>query len=113
MKGFELDRAEVAEGGVPAAGVVEPLDPLEDRSFHNYSLSNLLLILSQNPDATMVAGFRQWQAKGRQVRKGEKSITIFGYHEKKPTRDDDRGDATEVAERVVRSFPTLSVFDVA
>ncbi|MFF9565167.1 hypothetical protein ACF1AJ_17610 [Leifsonia sp. NPDC014704] len=27
------------------------------RSFHNYSLNNLLLILSQSPDATMVAGF--------------------------------------------------------
>lgn len=52
------------------------------RSFHYYSLNNLLLILAQNPDATMVAGFRQWQAKGRQVRKGAKSIKIFGYREK-------------------------------
>jgi hypothetical protein len=48
------------------------------RSFHNYSLNNLLLILAQKPDATMVAGFRQWQTKGRQVHKGEKSIKFFG-----------------------------------
>jgi hypothetical protein len=41
------------------------------RSFHQYSLNNLLLILAQNPDATMVAGYRQWQTKGRQVRKNE------------------------------------------
>ncbi|WP_431198323.1 ArdC-like ssDNA-binding domain-containing protein [Leifsonia xyli] len=34
------------------------------RSFHTYSLNNLLLILAQKPEATMVAGFRQWQAKG-------------------------------------------------
>ncbi|WP_431278336.1 hypothetical protein [Leifsonia poae] len=33
------------------------------RSFHNYSLNNLLLILAQDSTATMVAGFRQWQAK--------------------------------------------------
>lgn len=31
MKCFELDGAEVAEGAVPAAGVVEPFDPFEDR----------------------------------------------------------------------------------
>jgi len=31
------------------------------RSFHQYSLNNVLLILAQRPDATMVAGYRQWQ----------------------------------------------------
>ena len=81
------------------------------RSFHNYSLNNLLLILAQKPDATMVAGFRQWQAKGRQVRNGEKSIKIFGYREKKTGTDAD--DDTSADEgRVVRYFPTLSVFDI-
>jgi len=55
------------------------------QSFHTYSLNNLLLILSQNPDATAVAGFRQWQGKGRQVRKGEKAIRIFGYSTRKTT----------------------------
>lgn len=79
------------------------------RSFHAYSLNNLLLIRSQEPGATMVAGFRQWQARGRQVRKGEKSIKIFGYREKKL----DSGEAAEDDERVIRYFPTLSVFDIA
>ena len=83
------------------------------RSFHTYSLNNLLLILSQNPEATMVAGFRQWQSKGRQVRKGEKSIKIFGYRERKTPRDDNKQDPAENEERVVRYFPTLSVFDIA
>ncbi|MFF9564751.1 ArdC-like ssDNA-binding domain-containing protein [Leifsonia sp. NPDC014704] len=82
------------------------------RSFHTYSLNNVLLILSQNPQATNVAGFRQWQAKGRQVRRGEKSIKIFGYREKRFAHDDDQKKATEDDERVVRSFPTLSVFDI-
>ena len=83
------------------------------RSFHNYSLNNLLLILAQNPEATMVAGFRQWQAKGRQVRKAEKSIKIFGFREKKADRDDEVDEATDGGERVIRYFPTLSVFDIA
>ena len=79
------------------------------RSFHTYSLNNLLLILAQSPEATMVAGFRQWQAKGRQVRRGEKSIKIFGYSEKTLEQTDDAPDE----HRVLRYFPVLSVFDVA
>lgn len=82
------------------------------RSFHTYSLNNLLLILAQNPDATMVAGFRQRQAKGRQVRKGEKSIKIFGYQERKILTNEDEAEDKDGA-RVVRNFPTLSVFDIA
>ncbi|MEY9853099.1 hypothetical protein ABH923_002777 [Leifsonia sp. EB41] len=105
------------------ASIVEQVQQLADsgqwraflefaRSFHNYSLNNLLLILAQQPDATMVAGFRQWQAKGRQVRKGEKSIKIFGYREKKTeTATDDDTSAEEG--RLIRYFPTLSVFDIA
>ena len=82
------------------------------RSFHNYSLNNLLLILAQKPEATMVAGFRQWQTKGRQVRKGEKSIKIFGYREKTTeTATDDDTSADE--RRVIRYFPSLPVFDIA
>lgn len=81
-------------------------------SFHNYSLNNLLLILAQDPDATMVAGYRQWQAKGRQVRKGEKAIRIFGYWEKKPAPEDIH-ETDEKDARVVRYFPVLSVFDIA
>lgn len=105
------------------ASIVEQVQQLSDsgrwraflefaRSFHTYSLNNVLLIMSQNPQATMVAGFRQWQAKGRHVRKGEKSIKIFGYREKRSAHDDEQKKATEDEERVVRYFPTLSVFDI-
>jgi antirestriction protein ArdC len=82
------------------------------RSFHTYSLNNLLLILAQNRDATMVAGFRQWQVKGRQVRKGETSIKIFGYSTKKTTTTDEES-STEQEERTVHYFPVLSVFDIS
>lgn len=82
------------------------------RSFHSYSLNNLLLILAQNPDATMVAGFRQWQTKGRQVRKGETSIKIFGYSTKKTVRTDEESSA-EQQEHTAHYFPVLSVFDIS
>ena len=81
--------------------------------FHNYSLSNLLLILSQRPDASRVAGFRQWQARGRQVRTGERSIRIFGYATKPTNTGQDVTGAEEGEGDRRVYFPTLSVFDVS
>ena len=79
-------------------------------AFHRYSLNNVLLILSQRPDAERVAGFRKWQALGRQVRKGEKALRIFGYSTKKITEQDENGE--DVEKRYPR-FPILPVFDIA
>src|SRR5579859_792131 len=45
--------------------------------FHRYSWGNVLLIHSQRPDASRVAGFHAWHDLGRWVKKGEKGITIF------------------------------------
>lgn len=78
--------------------------------FHRYSLSNVLLIQSQRPDATRVAGFRQWQARGRQVRKGERAIKIFGYSTKR-IEPDENSDDDESTTRVY--YPVLSVFDIS
>jgi len=88
------------------------------RGFHAYSLNNLLLIWSQRPDATRVAGFRQWQARGRQVRKGEKAIRVFGYATAKITDgtdapDDERTETDENGQRRRVWYPVLSVFDIA
>lgn len=45
--------------------------------FHRYSLRNVMLIASQKPDATHVAGFHTWNKLGRFVKKGEKGIFIL------------------------------------
>lgn len=83
------------------------------RSFHQYSLNNLLLILAQKPDATMVAGYRQWQAKGRQVRKNETAIKIFGHSTKKIGNDDENESTEREQQRTIHYFPVLSVFDIS
>lgn len=78
---------------------------------HHYSLGNLLLILAQNEDATKVAGYRAWQAMGRQVRKGERGIRILGgrpWH--KTETDEETG--KETTTKGVRFFP-CSVFDIS
>ena len=48
------------------------------RGFHHYSFANQLLLMVAKPEATAVAGYRAWQAKGYQVRRGEKAIRILG-----------------------------------
>jgi antirestriction factor ArdC-like protein len=45
--------------------------------FHRYSLYNVMLIASQKPNASYVAGFRTWNQLGRFVKKGEKGILIL------------------------------------
>lgn len=81
-------------------------------SFHRYSFNNTMLIQVQCPHATQVAGFKAWQAKGRQVRKGEKGIRIFG----KPFRlvsetDEATGETTRKA--IKCPPPVVSVFDIS
>jgi hypothetical protein len=44
--------------------------------FPKYSFGNVLLIATQRPDATHVAGFHAWKQLGRYVMKGEKGIAI-------------------------------------
>lgn len=46
-------------------------------NLHAYSLNNMLLIAMQYPEASIVAGYKKWQAMGRYVKKGEKAITIL------------------------------------
>jgi hypothetical protein len=45
--------------------------------FHRYSFRIVLLSLSQCPEATQVAGYRTWQVRGRQVRRGSTGIAVF------------------------------------
>jgi hypothetical protein len=45
--------------------------------FHHYSWGNCLLIYSQRPGATHVAGFHAWLKMRRFVRKAEKGIVIL------------------------------------
>ena len=45
--------------------------------FPKYSFRNLILIVSQMPDASCVMGYQSWKRLGRYVRKGEKAIRIW------------------------------------
>ena len=91
--------------------VREQLPPLQN-------FNNTLMIWGQRPEASMVAGYRAWQAKGRQVRRGETAIRVFGpvtagtpkldVHGH-PVRDADGKPVQDV--RIIGVKP-VSVFDV-
>ena len=86
--------------------------------FHKYSYGNVLMIMSQRPDATQVAGYRQWQRLGRQVQRGERGIRILVPHkqrirdsrqDREPDEDEDNGPARYVT----RGFGVGTVFDIS
>lgn len=82
--------------------------------FHNYSFGNVILILSQKPDAQVVAGYTAWKKLGRQVRKGETAIGIIAPcpHKKTWTEKNDNGDLEE-KERTWTGFKAAYVFDIS
>lgn len=81
--------------------------------FHHYSARNIDLIYAQNPQATQVAGFKQWQtAFNRTVNRGEKAIRIAAPIIKKLTpAEKKRLDTTD--ERAIVGYRYLPAFDVS
>lgn len=78
--------------------------------FHRYSFGNIMLIISQSPEASHVAGFHTWKRVGRWVKKGEKSITIIAPMILKSRDEESRlkGD-----DKPIVRFKAVSVFDVS
>ena len=81
-----------------------------------YSENNAMLIVMQAPEATEVRGYRDWQAHGRQVRKGEHGIRILAPAGQAPgteaTEATDDAPATE-GKPGRKFFRLISVFDLA
>ena len=74
--------------------------------FHKYSARNCVLILSQCPQATLVAGHRRWAELGYKVRKGEKALWIWAPMTRKG-QDPATGEPVEE----VAGFRPAPVFD--
>lgn len=92
--------------------------------FPKYSLNNIIMIVSQNPDATLVMGYKKWQELGRQVQKGEKAIKIFAplfRKESLPKIDpktqepifDEKGNPVMEKRETLYGFKLVNVFDIS
>jgi len=84
--------------------------------FHRYSFGNILLISSQRPTATQVAGFHTWHNLDRSVKKGEKGIMIFApvllKDRDHPTLSPQHPSKSEEIFRLA-GFRTAYVFDIS
>jgi hypothetical protein len=77
--------------------------------FHRYSLRNVMLIASQKPAATHVAGFHAWHKLGRFVKKGEKGIMILAPIVRRKNEIAEQTDTDESSMAV--GFRAAYVFD--
>ena len=75
--------------------------------FHQYSPSNVWLILLAKPDATHIAGFHAWKKMGRFVKRGEKGIPIFAPIFRREDSDD------KDLQKVLGGFRVVYVFDIS
>jgi antirestriction factor ArdC-like protein len=88
--------------------------------FHTYSFGNILLIATQKPTATHVAGIRTWNELGRRVKRGERGISIYapliGSKHKRVSESEHNADeaakSPNAAEQLL-GFRAVYVFDVA
>ena len=70
---------------------------------------NMCLVLYQLEGATIIGGYNQWLNVGRQVRRGERSISIFAPSNRKRTVEKDGEEIT--VDNL--NFRLVSVFDVS
>jgi hypothetical protein len=78
--------------------------------FHRYSWGNVLLIQSQRPNATRVAGFHGWLKLRRYVRKGERGIVILAPMVGRKKSDDE---LIEDEKTRLFGFRAAHVFDLS
>lgn len=112
-----IDRLEAAVGAIQDSDSFRRYLDIQAR-FHRYSWANTVLIVAQYPAATRVAGYRTWQALGRQVRKGEHGIRIIVPLTGRQRRDEPPPIPATTADDADRDvlplrFGTGTIFDIS
>ncbi len=85
--------------------------------FHPYSAGNQLLIWSQKPEATRVAGYQTLKRLGRQVKRGERGILIqapiqYRYTTTKEKPGKSQNEDNTVTVTRLSGFKPAHVFDI-
>ena len=133
IEGFVEELAGAVDEAAASAAIKKFLE--FNAKFRGYSWHNTLLIYIQRPNATKVAGFKQWEEKfHRRVKKGAKGISILAPIRSKrpedrfskptqtptgspvtPAPGDEGGDEDEdrTKDRSFMRFMAVSVFDVS
>lgn len=81
--------------------------------FPNYSVNNVLLIQAQNPQATIVSGYKDWQKKfNRHVNKGAKALYITAPIIK-PLNEEEKKKYNTTEDKAIVAYRYVPVFDIA
>lgn len=113
LKGKELTAFLVSKLDELADSICQDPDELLNfvehwnNGFHSYSINNTMLAWMQKPDFTLLAGYKAWEKRGRQVIRGERSIKILAPMTRKIKTEDD------VETLIIRGFRPASVFDIS
>jgi len=79
--------------------------------FHRYSWGNVMLIATQKPTATHVAGFNAWHKLGRFVKNGEKGILILAPVIRRKAENAEQTEADESSTAI--GFRAAYLFDIS
>lgn len=81
--------------------------------FPNYSVNNVLLIQAQNPQVTLVSGYKDWQKKfNRHVNKGAKALYITAPIIK-PLNEEEKKKYNTTEDKAIVAYRYVPVFDIA
>lgn len=81
--------------------------------FPNYSVNNVLLIQAQNPQATLVSGYKDWQKKfNRHVNKGAKALYITAPIIK-TLNEEEKKKYNTTEDKAIVGYRYVPVFDIA
>ena len=87
------------------------------KNFRNYSFNNMILIFSQFPDATMVAGKSKWLQMKRELTNGAKKIFIIApiprKYNKKVKKIQDGKEVEEIETYEYNSYRYVYVYDIS
>lgn len=87
------------------------LHPVITIEGHTMSLCNTCLLWFQNDGVTVVGGYRQWQAAGRQVRRGEHGLVI--WFPVGPKKDENKPEGFISRDDLDTKFFLGMVFDIS
>lgn len=113
LKGKELTAFLVSKLDELADSICQDPDELLNfverwnNGFHSYSINNIMLAWAQRPDFSLLAGYKAWKKRGRQVIRGERAIRILAPMTRKIKSDDDEETL------IIRGFRPVSVFDLS
>jgi hypothetical protein len=87
---------------------IEKFTKIFSGGFHNHSIRNMILAWMQCPEVSLLAGYKAWQDRGRNVMRGQKAIKIFAPNTRKKENE-----KTGEDEYYISGFRLANTFDVS